>query len=82
MVDFDYNNERQLVADLQAEIRRLEAERVQATMQENRIYCSVESGDESGYHFNAAWHRVRQIEDRIGQLREIVVRKQRRMLVH
>ncbi len=68
----------ELVADLQRELGRLEAERSRAIAKRDRDYAKVETGDDTGHLLVAALEKLKRIEQRIEQVKHLLAKEQER----
>ena len=63
------------IREIQNERRRLEEEKERLVPKRDRLFMTVESGDDSGFALTKVLKDLKKIEQRIGQLDDLLRRK-------
>ncbi len=79
MTHFSQSNEQLLLRELQDELGRLTSERARAIKKRDRVFAVVETGDDTGHSLNMALIRVKRIDERIEQVKNLIAKQQQRV---
>lgn len=75
----EQSNNEALLSDLQRELGRLEVERTRAIAKRDHVFSVVETGDDSGFALSLALNDLKAIEDRIDQVKNLVLQQRERL---
>ena len=75
----EQSNNEALLSDLQRELGRLEVERTRALAKRDHVCSVVETGDDSGFALSLALNDLKAIEDRIDQVKNLVLQQRERL---
>ena len=75
----EQSNNEALLSDLERELGRLEVERKRAVAKRDHVFSVVETGDDSGFALSLALNDLKAIEDRIDQVKNLVLQQRERL---
>jgi predicted phosphoribosyltransferase len=72
MTDLGQSNDLALLAELERELARLSSDRAVAETKRDQILMVVEAGDDSGFSLSMALRELKQIENRMEQVQNLL----------